>query len=159
VYGYYLKNLLEAERRHFFQHGLRRGTYFVITSFHTSRLAFSNFLDPFPFAFFIHCHKIGNAVSIMDKCFRATRPFLFLNRFLCFASVQNRETYPPARGKNKQALKNKVVFASCMDVKQQKFDVTLLHLSTKEILNKECEYKIITRIIESITRSLYLHNS
>jgi hypothetical protein len=37
--------------------------------------------------------------------------------FLCFASVQNCETYPPARRKNKQALKNKVGSACCMDVK------------------------------------------
>jgi hypothetical protein len=34
--------------------------------------------------------------------------FLF---FLCFASVQNCETYPPARGQNKQVLKTKL---SCM---------------------------------------------
>jgi hypothetical protein len=60
------------------------------------------------------------------------RPFLV---FSLFASVQNCETYPPARGKNKQAFKNKVVFACCVDVKQQKFN--LLHLSTKEILKKE----------------------
>jgi hypothetical protein len=38
-------------------------------------------------------------------------------------------------------------------VKQQKFD--LLHLSANEILNKEYKYEIITRIIKSITRSLY----
>jgi hypothetical protein len=43
--------------------------------------------------------------------------FLF---FLCFASVQNYETYPPARGENKQALKNNVVSACCMDVKYNK---------------------------------------
>jgi hypothetical protein len=53
---------------------------------------------------------------------------------------QNRGTAP---------LKNKVVFACCMDIKEQKFD--LLHLSTKEILKKEYRYKMITRIIKSIT--------
>jgi hypothetical protein len=40
--------------------------------------------------------------------------------FLCFASVQNSETYPPARRTNKQALKNKFVSACCMDVKYNK---------------------------------------
>jgi hypothetical protein len=54
--------------------------------------------------------------------------------------------------KNKQALRQKVVFACCMDVKQQRFD--LLHLSRKEFLNKEYEYEIITRIIDSGTRPL-----
>jgi hypothetical protein len=58
--------------------------------------------------------------------------FLF---FLCFASVQNCETYPPAREKNKQALKNKTVSAYCMEVKQQKLN--LYHLSmSKRILSK-----------------------
>ena len=73
--------------------------------------------------------------------------------FLCFASVQICETYPPARGKNKQALKNKVVFVNCVDVNQQKFDQ--FHLSTTEILNKEKKYKIIARIIVNITRPLH----
>jgi hypothetical protein len=55
--------------------------------------------------------------------------------FLCFASVQNCETYPPVRGKNKQALKNKAVSASGMDVK---YDKNLIYFfsSAKEILNK-----------------------
>jgi hypothetical protein len=77
--------------------------------------------------------------------------------FLCFASVQNCETYPPARRKNKQALKNKVVFACCMDVKQHKF--YLPHLSTKEILNKEYKYKIIVRIIENIAKFCHSQHS
>jgi hypothetical protein len=50
-------------------------------------------------------------------------------------SVQNCETYPPARGKNKQALKNKVVSARCMGVKYNKNDL-FLFFSAKEILNK-----------------------
>jgi hypothetical protein len=61
---------------------------------------------------------------------------IFLGIFptaISFVSVQNCETYPPARGKNKQALKSKVVFACFMGVKQQKFD---LHLSKKEIPKK-----------------------
>jgi hypothetical protein len=41
--------------------------------------------------------------------------------FLCFASVQNCETYPPARGKIKQALKNKTVFAGFMDKHDKNF--------------------------------------
>jgi hypothetical protein len=73
--------------------------------------------------------------------------------FVLRDSVQICETYPPARGKNKQALKNKIVFACCVDVKQQKN--YLFHLSTTEILNKEYKYKIIARIIENITRPLH----
>jgi hypothetical protein len=42
--------------------------------------------------------------------------FLF---FLCFALVQNCEIFPPAKGKNKQALKNKTACACRMDVKQR----------------------------------------
>jgi hypothetical protein len=61
-------------------------------------------------------------------------------------------TYLPARGKNKQALKKKIVFACCVDGKQQKIDLFLL--LTTEILNKEYEYKIIARIIENITTQL-----
>jgi hypothetical protein len=57
--------------------------------------------------------------------------FLF---FLCFASVQNCQTYPPARGKNKQALKNSVS-ACCMDVKYNQ-KMIYFFLSAKEILNK-----------------------
>jgi hypothetical protein len=48
-------------------------------------------------------------------------------------------------GKNKQALKNKVIFACCVDVKTTK--TLLFHLSTTEILNKEYEYKIIAKSI------------
>jgi hypothetical protein len=57
--------------------------------------------------------------------------FLF---FLCFASVQNCETYPSARRKNKQAIKNKTASACCMDVKLYKSDLS--NLSAKEMLNK-----------------------
>jgi hypothetical protein len=74
--------------------------------------------------------------------------FLYLGHFLfflCFASVQICETYPPARGKNKQVIKNKVIFACCVDVKTTK--TWLFHLSTTEILNKEYKYKIIARLI------------
>jgi hypothetical protein len=39
--------------------------------------------------------------------------------FLCFASVQNSETYPQVRGKNKQVLKNKII-SMLYDVKQDK---------------------------------------
>jgi hypothetical protein len=56
---------------------------------------------------------------------------------------------PASQGKNKQALKNKIIFAYCVDVKQQKID--LFQLSTTEILNKVYKYKIIARIIENIT--------
>jgi hypothetical protein len=58
--------------------------------------------------------------------------FLF---FLCFASVQNCETYPPARGKNKQPLKNKAVSACCMDEKYHK-NLIYFFSSAKEIVNK-----------------------
>jgi hypothetical protein len=75
--------------------------------------------------------------------------------FLCFASVQNCGTYPPARGKNKQALKINVVFACCMDMKQQKFD--LLHLSTKEILEKE--YKHNNQKNNRTLQDLCIHNT
>jgi hypothetical protein len=40
--------------------------------------------------------------------------------FLCFASVKNCETYPPAREKNKQVPKNKIASASFMDIKHTK---------------------------------------
>jgi hypothetical protein len=85
-----------------------------------------------------------------ENRFCPVRPFLV---FLCFASVQICETYPPAMGKNKQALKNKVVFAFCVDMKQQKFD--LFHLSTTEILYEEYKYMIIARITENITRPFH----
>jgi hypothetical protein len=60
--------------------------------------------------------------------------FLF---FLCFASVQNCETYPPARGRKQTKFKKQscLQIARCMDVKQQK--IYLLHLSTEKILKKE----------------------
>jgi hypothetical protein len=67
------------------------------------------------------------------------------------------ETYPPARGKNKQVLKNKVVFACCVEVKQQRID--LIHFSTTEIFNKERKYKLILRMIENITRPLHSQHS
>jgi hypothetical protein len=44
----------------------------------------------FPFSFGVST-PVGKAISC----------------FFCFASVQNCETYPPAWGKNKQALKTK----------------------------------------------------
>jgi hypothetical protein len=55
--------------------------------------------------------------------------------------VQICETYRQPREKNKQA-------------KKTKYDP--LHLSTKEILKKEYEYKIINRINESTTRPLQM---
>jgi hypothetical protein len=59
----------------------------------------------------------------------------FLGFFLLsFPSVQNCNTNPPTRRKNKQALENKIASAYCMDVKQQKID--LFQLAAKEILNK-----------------------
>jgi hypothetical protein len=64
-------------------------------------------------------------------------------------SVQNCETYQQARRKNKQ---NKVVFARCMNIKQQKFD--LFHLSTKEYSRKSIN-KIIKRIFQNFTRPLH----
>jgi hypothetical protein len=39
------------------------------------------------------------------------------------------------QGEKQTSFKNKVVFAYCMDMKQQKFD--LVHISTKEILKKK----------------------
>jgi hypothetical protein len=51
---------------------------YVINFFHTSRLVISNVLEPF--AYFSHQHQLTTAF-IMDKCVRATWPFLFLNRF------------------------------------------------------------------------------
>jgi hypothetical protein len=75
-----------------------------------------------------------------SKNYASLGHFLF---FLCFASVQICETYPPGRGKNKQAIKNKVIFACCVDVKTTTW---LFHLSTTEILNKEYKYEIIARL-------------
>jgi hypothetical protein len=75
----------------------------------------------------------------------------------CFFSVLRQFKFvKPNRqpgGENKQALKNKVIFACRVDVKQQKLD--LFHLATTEILNKEYEYRIIARITENITRPLH----
>jgi hypothetical protein len=73
--------------------------------------------------------------------------------FLCFVSVQICETYPQARGENKKAFKDKVIFPCCVDVKQQKLD--LVHLLKTEMLNKEYRYKIVARIIENIVRPLH----
>jgi hypothetical protein len=57
----------------------------------------------------------------------------------CFFSVLRQfKIVKPTRqpgDKNKQAFKNKFVFACCKVVKQQTFD--LVHLSTKEILKTE----------------------
>jgi CRISPR/Cas system-associated protein Cas10 (large subunit of type III CRISPR-Cas system) len=58
--------------------------------------------------------------------------------FLGFASVQIRETYPSAKGK----LKSRFYILYMYGREIQKFD--LFHLSTKETLNKEYIYKIIT---------------
>jgi hypothetical protein len=49
--------------------------------------------------------KVSNIYSKSNVCVCELGHFLF---FLCFASVQICETYPPARGKNKQALKTKL---------------------------------------------------
>jgi hypothetical protein len=54
--------------------------------------------------------------------------FLF---FLRFASVQNCETYPPARGKNKQSLKDKTASACCMKVKHDKNLIYFIYHQTK----------------------------
>jgi hypothetical protein len=52
-----------------------------------------------------------------------------------FASVQNCETYPAAREKNKQGLENKTASGCFMDVRYNRnFD--LFQLLTKEMLNK-----------------------
>jgi hypothetical protein len=60
-------------------------------------------------------------------------------------SVQSCETYPPARGKNKQDFFLSA-FACCMDEKHKQNPI-FFPLSTKEILNK-----ILTRLIECITK-------
>jgi hypothetical protein len=70
-----------------------------------------------------------------------------------FASVQNCETYPLAVAKNKQALKNKVVSARCMDVKYNK-NLNYIFFSAKEILNKVSNKRIMIRLIKNITRPL-----
>jgi hypothetical protein len=44
-------------------------------------------------------------------------------------SVQNCESYPTARGENKQALKNKTASAFCMDVK---------HINKRNVNEKKC---------------------
>jgi hypothetical protein len=85
VYKYCLKNLHVVEHSHFSSMFCIDGTTCVINSFHTSRLAFSNFWNLLHFAFFIHHHQL-TTVSIIDKRFRATRPFLFLDRFLAHLS-------------------------------------------------------------------------
>jgi hypothetical protein len=52
-------------------------------------------------------------VHIFPSSLHYVRPLSISCFFLCFASVQICETYLPARGKNKQAFKNKVIFACC----------------------------------------------
>jgi hypothetical protein len=59
----------------------------------------------------------------------------YLLFFLCFVSVQNFETMnPPARGKNKQALGNKIASSFCVDMKHNK--ILYLSFTSKEILHK-----------------------
>jgi hypothetical protein len=53
---------------------------------------------------------------------------------LLFQGKHDSKVYFFSQGKNKQALKNKVIFACHVAVKQQKLD--LFHLATIEILNK-----------------------
>jgi hypothetical protein len=48
----------------------------------------------------------GSQNQCVMSCLIILGHFLFF--FLCFASAQNCKTYPPARGKNKQALKTKL---------------------------------------------------
>jgi hypothetical protein len=45
--------------------------------------------------------------------------------------LKNCETYPPARGKNKQALNNKTTSARCMDVKDDKNFICFIHQQRK----------------------------
>jgi hypothetical protein len=63
----------------------------------------------------------------------------------CFFSVLRQFKFvKPTRQpgeKNKQALKNKVIFACYVDVKQQK--LPSISFIITEILNKEYKYKII----------------
>jgi hypothetical protein len=66
-------------------------------------------------------------------------------------------TRQPGELKNKQDLKNKVVIACCVEVKQQKID--LIRFSTTEIFNKEDKYKLILRMIENTTRPLHSQHS
>jgi hypothetical protein len=77
--------------------------------------------------------------------------------FLCFASVQNCETYPPAREKNKQVLKNKTASACCVDVKHNKNLIYFIYQqkkcstkckienNDKRALQDLCNYKTIIR--------------
>jgi predicted solute-binding protein len=63
--------------------------------------------------------------------------------FLCFASVQNCETFQPAGGKNKQTLKNKK--QKCLNHQQRKY-------STKSKHRKWSDYL-------SALQNLFIHNT
>jgi hypothetical protein len=69
-------------------------------------------------------------------------------------SIKNCETYTPAKGKNKQALKTKTVSACCMDVKHNNVIYFFLQ-KKKKILNKAQNRKIMTELIKNITRPLH----
>jgi hypothetical protein len=74
----------------------------------------SPFLSLFKNNCFISCsYHIGRFFFSSE-----IRPYFLF--FFCFASVHNCKTYPPARGKNKQALKNKISPACCMNMKHDK---------------------------------------
>jgi hypothetical protein len=72
VFAHSLKNLHVVDLGHFPN---MFWIVCVINSSHTSRMAFSNFLDSLPSAFLIYLHQLMT-VSIIDTCFRAARPFL-----------------------------------------------------------------------------------
>jgi inorganic pyrophosphatase/exopolyphosphatase len=48
----------------------------------------------------------------------------------------------PTRQPREKKISKVIVFDYCMNIKEQQFD--LLHLSTKEILNKDYKHKIIS---------------
>jgi hypothetical protein len=94
-------------------------------------LAFDLFFKSFDVGMAVNgiCHSRGHLCFINTSCCC----------FFCFASVKNRETYPPTRGKNKQLITSfKNPSCLCMlyiDVLETTKKIDLHHLSTKDILH------------------------
>jgi hypothetical protein len=74
---------------------------------------------------------------------------------MCFASVQNCETYPPARGKKPNKFKKQNCLCMLIDMKQQKFD--MLHLSLRRKYSRKSIHvdRIIKRILQIFIKPLH----